>query len=375
MDRVNSWAGWLSPLGQADQAIQWAFFKIIFSFLDGEILAFQDNLLGGTLQWVSGIALLLLTVWILYQGFQILTGQSRESLMALVVGSLRAVLIVGAATTLAFGSSDLYDTFTNGMQREVAQAVTGSDDLPADAIDRSLDLLQLTMVGIDALAVDNALLEDDRDRALLLTGVGMAGPAVVGGALLLLYKLALALFVGLGPLFILSLLFRQTHQLFSRWLYYGIATMFTMSVLSFMVAVAMKMVVAVATVFVAQYGLAMAAGVPPQGISSMALQQGGLGLIMTILLVLTPPMAGAFFQGTLGQFSAYNQFGGAGGAPPGAGGPGSGPSPGPAAAPAQSAVSTAPIAVTNPASLRAAGLDAGHAVDEVRPAPRVGPVS
>ena len=367
MDRLESGADWLTPLAQVDQAIQWAFFKVIFAFLDDEILAFQDNLLGGMLQWVSGVALVLLTLWIMFQGFQIVTGRSRESLMGLVVGSLRAVLIVGAATTFAFGSSDFYETFTNGMQREVSQVVTGDDELPADSIDRSLDLLQLTMVGIDALAVDSPMLKDDKDRALLLTGVGMAGPAVVGGALLLLYKIALALFVGLGPLFILSLLFEPTRQLFARWLYYGIATMFTMAVLSFMVAVAMKMVVAVALAFAAQYGLAMATGLPPQGISSMALQQGGLGLIMTILLVLTPPMAGAFFQGTLGQFSSYNQFGGAGGAPPGAGGPGSGPTAHAAAPPA-----TPPHTMPTP---RALGADPGAFADEIRPASRQAPTA
>uniref|UniRef100_UPI003D3036BD type IV secretion system protein n=1 Tax=Klebsiella pneumoniae TaxID=573 RepID=UPI003D3036BD len=35
--------------------------------------------------------------------------------------------------------------------------------------------------------------------------------------------------VGLGPLFILCLLFDQTKQLFQRWLFYGIGTMFSMA--------------------------------------------------------------------------------------------------------------------------------------------------
>jgi type IV secretion system protein VirB6 len=326
MTMAGGWLSWLLPNVQLDQAAQWAFFKIIFGFLDGEILAFQDNLLGGTLKWVGGIALVLLTIWIFWQGFQILTGRSRDSLMALVASSLRSVLIVSVATSMAFGSSDLYGTFTDGMQREVTEIVTGeADTLPADMIDDSLDVMQLTMVGIDGLAAGNQMLKSDKDRALMLTGVGVAGPAIIGGAMLLLYKIAMALFVGLGPLFILSLLFEQTKQLFSKWLYYGIATMFTLAVLSFMVVVAMKMVVAVAGAFVTQYGLAMALGVAPQGVNSMALQQGGLGMILTVLLVMTPPMAGAFFQGTLGQFSSYNQFA-SGSAPPGAAGPGSGPS-------------------------------------------------
>jgi type IV secretion system protein VirB6 len=49
-------------------------------------------------------------------------------------------------------------------------------------------------------------------------------------------------------------------------------------------------------------------GASQEGINSMALQQGGLGLILTVLIVTAPPMAASFFQGMLGQFSAYNQF-------------------------------------------------------------------
>ena len=39
------------------------------------------------------------------------------------------------------------------------------------------------------------------------------------------------------------------------------------------------------------------------------MQQGGLGLLMKLFLVTVPPMAAAFFQGTVGQFMAYNAFG------------------------------------------------------------------
>ena len=35
----------------------------------------------------------------------------------------------------------------------------------------------------------------------------------------------------------------------------------------------------------------------------------GLGLLMTLFLITVPPMAAAFFQGTVGQFMAYNAFG------------------------------------------------------------------
>ncbi|WP_175472809.1 hypothetical protein [Luteibacter sp. 329MFSha] len=40
------------------------------------------------------------------------------------------------------------------------------------------------------------------------------------------------------------------------------------------------------------------------------MQQGGIGLLLTALIVSVPPMAAAFFQGTLGSFMSYSAFGG-----------------------------------------------------------------
>jgi type IV secretion system protein VirB6 len=44
------------------------------------------------------------------------------------------------------------------------------------------------------------------------------------------------------------------------------------------------------------------------------MQQGGMGLLLTALIVSVPPMAAMFFQGTLGSFLTYSAFAGAGGA-------------------------------------------------------------
>lgn len=43
-------------------------------------------------------------------------------------------------------------------------------------------------------------------------------------------------------------------------------------------------------------------------VESMTMQQGGLGLIMSMLIVGAPPMAAMPFRGTLGQFSGYSVF-------------------------------------------------------------------
>lgn len=62
------------------------------------------------------------------------------------------------------------------------------------------------MVAIEAIpTLDNSSNKTNKDRAVMLTGLGAAGPSVVGGALMLMYKMAIAMFVAFGPIFILCL--------------------------------------------------------------------------------------------------------------------------------------------------------------------------
>ncbi|WP_052210370.1 type IV secretion system protein [Xanthomonas cannabis] len=130
--------------------------------------------------------------------------------------------------------------------------------------------------------------------------------------MLLLHQIATAMFVGFGPLFVLCLLFDQTKQLFQKWLPYGIGTMFSMGVLAAMVLICMKMVAKVAGSLWAVKGLGMVLDMDfTNGITSQAMQTGGMGVLLTLLILTTPPMAAFFFQGTLGSFMAYSQIGGA----------------------------------------------------------------
>jgi type IV secretion system protein VirB6 len=299
---------WLAP--RADSVGDFAFFGLILHYLRDEIEKFGIGLMGRAMGWVGMFALTLLTLWILIQGFRIITGQSRESMMALVVNSLRATLILSIATSMAMFGSDLHQFLTHDVKNEINYVVTGKDSSPEAAIDENLGWMQVALSSIDVLDVaSDPTLDAQKTRALYMVGFGTGGPAIVGGTMLLLNEVALALFIGFGPLFILCLLFEQTRPLFGRWLYYGLGTMFSMAVLSAMVSIALGMVVRVATAF---WGSALIGGLLgsnfSDGMTSQALQQGGLGLILTTLIITAPPMAASFFQGTLGQFTPYGAF-------------------------------------------------------------------
>ncbi|EKT4445067.1 TPA: type IV secretion system protein [Stenotrophomonas maltophilia] len=299
------------------------FFKFIFDFLRSKINKFGIDMMGEMMQWVGGIALTLMTLWVLVQGFRIVTGRSRDSMMVLVTNMARAALIVSAATTMGAFGTNLQSFLTHDVKAEITKVVTGSNESPEAQIDKSLAWMQVALSSIDAIQImnDGELLEDKK-RALFFIGMGTAGPAITAGAMLMLYEIAMALFIGFGPLFILCLLFDQTKQLFQRWLFYGIGTMFSMAVLAAMVSIALDMVVRVAATFwttalVQEFILKESMS---DGMTSQAMQQGGMGLILTALILTTPPMAAMFFQGTLGTFMAYSQIGGGASASPSADG-------------------------------------------------------
>lgn len=300
----------LNPLAQSIGDL--AYYALIYDFIRNEIQDFGFGMMQTASEIVGASALILMTIWIFFQGLRIVTGTSRDSMMALVINSLKATLIIAAATTVGVAGSDMHDFLTDDLQTTITQLVTGEDDTTAeDEIDKNLAYMQLAMSSIDALQVINdPNLYSEKNRALWMVGIGTAGPAMVGGALLLMYQVAMALVVGLAPLFILCLLFDATKSLFVRWVNLAFSTMFSMAVLAAMVAIATKVVLAVAGAF---WATALVGSLLPgnfsTGMTSMAMQQGGIGLLLTVLLISTPPMAGSFFQGTVGNFISTSQVG------------------------------------------------------------------
>jgi type IV secretion system protein VirB6 len=100
---AGSLLSWLIPHSLASLPSM-VFFTEINDFLDHEIAEFSSNLLRRVAKLVGSVALTIVTWWIVQQGFRIVTGQSREAMMALVVNSLKAVLIVGIAISAAAGA-------------------------------------------------------------------------------------------------------------------------------------------------------------------------------------------------------------------------------------------------------------------------------
>jgi type IV secretion system protein VirB6 len=308
-----------------------AFFTLIYKYLDHEINEVGLDLMGRMMTWASAIALVLVTLWILIQGYRIVNGQSREPMMALVTNMARIALIVTVATTMGVFGAGLHDFFTSGLNAEINQLVTGNDQTASDSIDQNLAYTQAALIAIETAAQappTDAHAAMAEARALSFATFGTASPPMAAAAMLLLYQFALALFIGLGPLFILCLIFEQTKELFRKWLLYGIGTLFSMAVLSLVSAIVLKMTLSVAEAMWASSLINDLMQNNSAGLTTQAMEQGGVGLLMTVLIVSVPPIAAMFFNGTLGSFVTYSMFNQAGnrmgpqGQPPGSWGRG-----------------------------------------------------
>jgi type IV secretion system protein VirB6 len=289
------------------------YYSLVHDYLNKQIDDFGMDLMTRMTIWASAIALTLVTLWIMIEGYRLLTGKSREPLMHAVINMARIAVIVSAATTMSVMGTNLHDWLTIGLDKEIHTLFTGSDSkTTAQAIDRNLAYTQIALSTIAAVRIvpGDQEMQQAKDRSMLIATFGTASPPMAAGAMLLLYQFAIALFVGLGPLFMLCLLFEQTKDLFRRWLLYGLGTVFSMAMLSVVCTMALDLTLKVSEAFWAGKFFNAFLGNDTEGVTSQAMQQGGIGLLMTVLIVSVPPMAAVFFNGTVGTFFAFSQFAG-----------------------------------------------------------------
>lgn len=310
MDALLCLHDWLNPHAQG--VGDFAFFKLISEYFDHKIDQFGLRLMARMMQWVGAISLTLVTLWVMIAGYRMATGQSRDSMMGLVVSMTRIAVILSVATSMAWGGTNLHRFVTVDLDREIHSLFVGSAQSSSDAIDKNLAFMQVALSAIDAVQVPDKdpALQRKKEQALLFAGIGTASPPMAAGAMQLLFKFSIALSIGLAPLFILCLVFEQTKDLFRRWLLYTVGTLFSMSLLSVVTGWVMELMAKIAVLLWVNKALNGILGSAAEGMTTQAMFQGGIGLLMTVLIVTAPPLAAAYFQGTLGNFMSYSAFAG-----------------------------------------------------------------
>ncbi len=156
-----------------------------------------------------------LTIFIAMLGFALITGRTRMGLSALTPKMVTLVAVVTFATSWFVFQMFFYNLFVLGPD-SVASALMGTDGSATTIFADKLDVVMLSLMeasGGDAMANDTSIFSPP---GLLWSGSTMLLLGTVG--VLATCKIALAILMGLGPIFILTALFNGTRGLFVGWL-------------------------------------------------------------------------------------------------------------------------------------------------------------
>jgi type IV secretion system protein VirB6 len=192
-----------------------AIFSPAYVYIDGKLDQFLGQGVSNAIAVVESPLRLALVLYVMFYGFGILRGAISEPVMDFAVRSIKLIIIYRLATTAAYGDYVTQPLF-HLLPQAIAKAVAGgSVGDPGAAFDQFL-----ARVGYLADKIsDQASLSDPQPWlvALVVLVVGSAA-AALGFGLVLIAKVALALLIGLGPLFVACSLFEATRRYFFGWL-------------------------------------------------------------------------------------------------------------------------------------------------------------
>ena len=169
-------------------------FEPSYDFIDERLNVFLGDRLSSVIAEVEGPLRIALVLYVVLYGVAILRGAISEPVMDFAVRSLKLAFLYLLATTAAYSTFVTEPLFT-GLPNALTRAVSGAD-MPSvgAAFDPGPWVVSAAVFIIGALA------------------------AALGFGVVLVAKLALALLVTLGPIFIACALFDATRRFFFGWL-------------------------------------------------------------------------------------------------------------------------------------------------------------
>lgn len=190
-------------------------FAAVWGFVDERLAAVLGDRVAGVTAEVAGPLRLALVLYVVLYGLAIMRGAIAEPVTDFGVRTIKLVMIYAIAVTPAYGDYVTEPLF-DAMPEVLARAVSGG---AADTVGDTFDEL-INMSGYlgDRAAQDGAL--TDIIPWIVAGIVYVVGPlaAALGFGVVLLAKVALALIVTLGPIFVALALFEATRRFFFGWL-------------------------------------------------------------------------------------------------------------------------------------------------------------
>lgn len=190
-------------------------FQPAYGFVDDKLGVFLGERASAMIGVVSGPLRAALVLYVLLYGFAILRGSISEPIMDFAVRSLKLAIVYLLATTAAY-SSWVTDPLFHVLPNTLTEAISGSGTPDVgSAFDQFFNRAAYLA---DKIAKEASPI--DFGPWILAAVVYIIGAlaAALGFGVVLIAKVALALLVALGPIFIACALFEATRRFFFGWL-------------------------------------------------------------------------------------------------------------------------------------------------------------
>ena len=195
----------------------------IFTTLSNEIESltktFSTEVMQNITTNITPIISIALVIYFITYGLLIMNQIIQEPLQSFLMELVKIGIITGIAlagglyqSKIADAVISLPDDFAKIAFNNADNAFSVADNMLTVGFNKALDLISETSFLLDpADSIVKVIIA-------LIIGISTAVMGGIGGSLLLLIKINCVILASIAPIFILSLLFKQTRQLFSNWL-------------------------------------------------------------------------------------------------------------------------------------------------------------
>lgn len=190
-------------------------FEPSYLFIDERLNAFLGDRLSSVIAAVEGPLRVALVLYVLLYGYAILRGAISEPVMDFAIRSIKLALLYALATTAAYSGFVTQPLFTD-LPNALTQAISGS---AAPNVGAAFDQF-LAYAGYLSETIAREGSPVDPAPYIVAAAVLVIGAlaCALGFGVVMVAKLALALLVALGPIFIAAALFDATRRYFFGWL-------------------------------------------------------------------------------------------------------------------------------------------------------------
>ncbi len=270
----------------------------VFQFIGETVKAATDAYVipaaSNLIEPLQQLAIAGLTLYITLTGYAIMTGAVESPFWTFFKQSVKSLVIVAFALSAATYTDYVVGAF-EGLETGLAEAlnsnttVTSTYEVLDQSLGKGLDLVQICNKKADSAGFNIGAALGWWSAGLIIS-IGTLLITVIGAAVIILAKFALAVMFAFGPLFVMALLFPITSRFFDSW--FSQVMNYTLTIVIF--AVVMALAMASFDAFVSKADLEGESGDNPM---FAALEIGALTGVMVWIILQISTMASGLAGG------------------------------------------------------------------------------